>query len=393
MAVCAAVAWFGVFTFVNQWITVGLGHPTRTWTTVSLYFVAGTVFWQVLSTEISLRLGRRTVLLVAMGVTSTTFLAMPWLTHLPLLKCVLFGLGMMQAFFISAWFPMVVGLGGGKPGRAIAAFQLLNNLATVAMLVVGGQLLQRLGFRVGFLTLGSACLVSTLGFALGTRGLGRGAAGGGATVSLFRLRGADVRRLLVGPFILVLLLGVAIEPLHFHTVNQLFPNLADQLHHLDKAQVGTIVGLGRLPALLSLLIMARVVDHVRPGLAYGAGIMVAACGVLVMGFAAGTTVLVLGYLLYYTGHGTVWGSNGAAVNACVGGRLRDVAFSLMSLTLTASAALVGVLHNALVGAGVALDTVFTICAAGGLAGGLLLIVRTLFSGRAQSILRNGNDSG
>jgi len=193
-----------------------------------------------------------------------------------------------------------------------------------------------------------------------------------------------------GPFLILMVLAVLVEPFNFHTVNQLFPNLARSVHGLSEQTISQIVAFGRLPALATLAGIALVIDRVNVVRAYGGAIVAVAVVIVGMSAVPNAGALTGTYLLYYLAHGAVWGTNAAAVNATVRPRLRDSAFAITAIVMMFGQFLAGAMHNRLLAAGCSLPTVFAISAmiAGG--GAALLIAYTF---TAHGCPRSGEPNG
>jgi len=368
-------SWFGVFTFVNAYVARDLGRSNEAWTQLTLCFMGGVVFWQILVTEISARIGRRTTIMFAMGVTALLYVAVGFVTSQAALGALLAIAGIMPAVAVVVWLPMAAEAGGDRPGRALALSQVISHGLGALALVAGGYLLSIGGFRTMFLVVGAACLASMVAFYVIT--LPPRNHSPGHIVSLFSLTRSDVAGLARGMFPWVLLLGVCIEPFNFHTANQLFPNLARDIHGLSEQKISAVVGLMRLPGLLSLFLLAHWIDRLIPSACYGVGLISAGLALRFMGGAGAEHSLILGYGLFYLGHGMVWGSNTASVNACGRPHLRDSAFAIMSVSMVTCVFGVGLVHNRLLDRGYSLPAVFRTCGAIAAVGGVMLILRSL----------------
>lgn len=369
------MSWFGVFTFVNAYVIKGLHFSNKDWATVTLWFAGGMVFWQILCTEISSRLGRRSTIFLAMLTSALFFIFAGHVENLTFLGILLFFLGFTPAVFSAVWLPMVAETGGYRPGRALGTAQWILNGMTVLTLMTGGRFVSNGNFRGVFMICGAVCCFCGLFFYMLTSFLRE--AERGHIVSLLRIRKEDVVGLVRGPLLWVLLLGSCVEPFNYHTANQLFPNLARDIHGVSEQMISFIVALGRLPALLSLFIIANFVDRSSPSRCYGIGIIWAASGIVFMGLAANILQVIAGYVMFYLGHGIVWGTNTVSVNACVETRFRDSSFAIMSIFMTVSAFAVGAFHRWMLGNGLPLSSVFVICGIVAAVGGISLIIKSL----------------
>jgi len=204
-----------------------------------------------------------------------------------------------------------------------------------------------------------------------------------------KLQWHDVRELVYSAFPVVLLLGICAAPFAFHTSNQLFPNLARDIHHLREDSIARLVAMGRLPAMLTLVLMSPIIDRLNLVRFYG--VFLFTDGLLIAAIALSHSTLVAGgaYLVFYLSHGLVWAFALPAINVCVRPRLRDSAFALTAMFEIVGVFLAGVLHNRLIEAGFSLPYVFVVCGVVVGASGLLLLGYS-FSGHAR---RNGPANG
>jgi MFS family permease len=172
-----------------------------------------------------------------------------------------------------------------------------------------------------------------------------------------------------------------LEPFNYLTVNQLFPNLARDAHGLLDRDISTLVAVARLPALLSLFVVATVIDRLNAFRVYGAGIAVVGLCVVALGQAAGLSALVVAYFVYYLIQGTVWGSNPAAVNGSVEPNLRDSAFALTSIVMSVALFGAGFVHNRLLGAGLSIQQVFSTVGFIPVVAGVVLVIFSFIRSR------------
>lgn len=359
VSLAGAMAWFGVFTFVNAYLVQGLQQTNAEWTVATLWFMGGTLFWQFLCTEISAKLGRREALTLSLSISVLAFLGIALTTSLTVIHLLLALIGIVTAMNSIVWQPMVAAIGGERPGQALAIGQFVAVVVGASGLIAGGQIIDRFGYRGTFLIVAAVCALCTVAFWFLSKSFARQVAG--EVVSLRHIHVSDLRRLAVGPFLIIVLLGPFMEPYNYHTINQLFPNLARDLHHLHTAQYSTIVALGRLPSLLSLALLAHFIDRLKARRVYGICLAAAGCCVAIIGQVGGTLPLVLGYFGFYLCHGMVWGSNSAAINASLEPRLRDSGFALMSIVAYLAIFITGFIHNRLLSAGFSLPQVFLTC--------------------------------
>lgn len=374
IAVTWTLAWFGVFCFVNAYVEKGLGQDEVVWTRLTLWFIGGVVAWGATVAELSAKIGRRRTLIGAMGLSAALYGIIPFVAAVWVLGPLLALLGVMHGVYFGVWFPFVASAGRAAPGRAIAGTQLVFNACSLLAILVAAPIMEREAYRTLFLACGGIMALCTVLFAVFSAKLDQG---NGRVTSIWRLRRNEVRQLLHGPFLWIALGGLLLEPFGFHTVNQLFPPLARNLHGMGEGAITVAVSATRLPALLVLLGLARWIDRHNACRCYGVGLLLGGAGTLAMGLVpAGHGLPLLTFLaLYYAGQGTVWGSNSTAVNRLVPTDLRDAAFACMGLILMVSLLTVGVVHNRLVEAGFTLANVFVISGLFVVVAGLTLIFR------------------
>jgi len=381
VGVVYALSWFGIFTFVNGYLINGLHYTNRDWTAVTLWYTGSMVVWPFLCNEVSSWLGRRRTVICALLLAGVLFFGFSVFQQ-RILICALLALMALAVMVISSVFlPMVAEAGGEKPGRALATFNLVNNLVSASALIGGGYLAAHLGYKQAFFYCALACCASAVLFFLLTRHFG--GARPAKVVTVRNLSRADILALLTGPYLIVVLCGLSMEAFNYHTVNQLWPNLARDQFHLHETTISNMVALARLPALLTLSIVAQLIDRVNPIRFYGFSFLYVACCVFILGLAPGPFALQAAYVAYFLGMGGVWGSNSPAVNASVPPRLRDSAFALMMVPAQLAVFLVGIIHNRMLNAGLSLPEVFRWCGfIAALGGGLVLIVYS-FTRRGQ----------
>jgi MFS family permease len=374
IAVTWTLAWFGVFCFVNAYVERALGLSPVIWTRLTLCFIGGVVTWGATAAELSARIGRRRTLVGAMGLSSVLFGAIPFVTNVWVLGPLMALLGVMHGVFFGVWFPFVAAAGRATPGKAIAGTQFVFNTCSLLAILVAAPVMQMGAYRTLFLVFGAVMVLCTFLFAWLSAKLDEG---NGKVTSIWRLRRGDMQHLFHGPFIWVALAGLLLEPFGFHTVNQLFPSLARNVHGMGEGAITVAVSVTRLPALLVLLGLMHLIDRLNACRCYGVGLLIGGAGTLAMGLVpAEQSLPLLSFLsIYYLGQGIVWGSNSTAVNRMVPTDLRDAAFACMGLILMLSLLTVGLVHNRLVEAGFTLANVFVISGLLVVVAGLTLIVR------------------
>ena len=129
-------------------------------------------------------------------------------------------------------------------------------------------------------------------------------------LGLHQLTRSDLAGLMHTPFLMAVVVGLAMEPFYFTLVNQYVPNLAREAHGFTETSIATLVALGRLPSLLTLWFVARWIDRGgNPFRYYGTGMLVSATLTLLVAWAPSGALFVLGFLLYWASQGVVWGAN------------------------------------------------------------------------------------
>lgn len=307
-----------------------------------------------------------------MFITGCVYFSIPFIRSPALLGPLLALIGMLHAMYFTVWFPFVASVGHAAPGQALAGTQLLFNISSLLVIFAGAPFLKENEFGKLLFACGFCIVVSAVSFFLLSAKLSEGTV---RVVSIWRLKRSDFRALLRAPFLWLLFAGALFEPFGFHTANQLFPNLARECHAVHENSIAIIVSFSRIPALFLLLLLARYIDRLNAHRVYGCGLFLGGAGVLCLGSAPNTIILIAAFTLYYIGQGIVWGSNSTAVNRAVSQQYKDAAFACMGLVLTTAILLVGLVHHLLVAAGVSLPRVFLICGTFGILSGTTLILR------------------
>ncbi len=372
--VVGVLSWFGVYTFVNAYVVRGLGHSDVTWTGLTLAYAAGLIFWLIMCSQLSARFGRIVTIRLGLFVGAICFAAMAMVQHVALLAVLLFMTALATAMLDGAWFPMVAEAGGAKPGRAIATNMIIMNVVTAVLLVALGPLVDAARYELTFLLMAGLCAAAAIAFIPISRHLH--ATQADPVLAVLHLSRADIGTLARGPFLVLIVVAILVEPFNFHTVNQLLPNLARNVHDLREQSISQIVGLGRLPALLSLTLVAMVIDRSNVRRVYGALLVTVALVIVAMGRAESHATLTACYLTYFFFHGAVWATTGTAINSTVTARHRDAAFAITGIVMMVGQFLAGLLHNRLLAAGFDLPQVFTISPAVTAIGGLCIFIYT-----------------
>lgn len=367
------LAWFGVFTFVNNYLKHNLGYSPEDWTAVTLWYTGSMVVWPFLCNEVSSWLGRRLTITLAMVLAGLLFYGFS-IFHQRFAICIFLSLTALSVTVVSTVFlPMVAEAGGDKPGRALVTFNFVNNLIGAAALIGGSVLATRFGYERSFFIFAFGCGISAVFFHLITANLGNTRPA--KIVSVRNLSRADILSLVTGSYLVLVLCGLSMEAFNYHTVNQLWPNLAREQFHMSDRTITTIVALGRLPALLTLTLLGQFVDRINIVRFYGFSFLFVAICVFTLGTVHTDATLQMVYVAYFLGMGCIWGSNSPAVNASVAPRLRDSAFAVMMVPSLLAVFLVGIIHNRLLAAHFTLPQVFHVCGLIGITcGGLVLIV-------------------
>jgi MFS family permease len=353
------MSWFGTYTFVNAYVIRGLGRSNEEWTAATLWYSGGMIFWYLICTDVSARLGRRNTVTLGLASTAAGYIMLAGSHHLYAVYAILALLGLTTVANAVAWTPLVAEGGGARPGRVLALTALVGTGVGSLCLLGGGLLISGENYPMTFLVIGVTCAVGTAVFHVITRPLE--AVAFSSVVSLRKLSKQDLSALFRGPFLVVALAGVCMDPFSFHTVNQLFPNLARDRFGFGEGSIGVLVALGRIPALISLYLVSSVVDRLNIVRLYAWGL---ACDGLVTAaivLVHGQPLLIGAYLGFYLVHGVVWGTVVAAINACLPGHLRDSGFAISWMLEILAVFLVGVFHNRLLGSGVSLPALFGCC--------------------------------
>jgi MFS family permease len=361
VAFVGTMSWFGTYTFVNAYVIRGLGGSNQDWTLATLWYPAGMVFWYLVCTEISSRIGRRWTTTLGLAATTFGYAALALGPPVHAIPPILAVMGLTTVGNAVAWTPMIAEAGKARPGQALALSAFVGTAVSVLALLGGGGLIAGGHFARTFAVISGLCAVSLVAFHVISGPL-EGEARSQVT-SLWRISRADLGLLARGPFLVLLLLGVCMDPFSFHTMNQLAPNLARDLHGFAEGPIGLLVALGRIPALLSLYGVSRVIDRLNVMRCYAIGLLLDGVATVAVGAAQGRWALAGAYLVFYLVHGLVWGTNVAAINKCLPPRLRDSGFAISWLLEILAVFLVGVVHNRLLSSGASLVAVFGICGA------------------------------
>ncbi len=367
-----AIAWYGTYTFVNGYIVKGLGYSNETWTAASLWFSAGMIFWPIVCTEISAKIGRRWTVTLSLLIASFFFLAISFTQNMIVIRFLLALMGFTVAANNVAWLPMVAQVSRKFPGRAFGINQITSALVGIGSMIAAGYVIDRLSYRTGFILFGLTCGICTLIFHVISRPLERRQQTKVLPFRKFSRR--DLADLGTWPFLILLIAGSGLGVFNYHTINQLFPNLARDFYHLSEKGVGLIVALGRIPTLVILFILVRTIDRLNILRLYGVLMLLAGAMVFLIGRAGGMELGVGLYFAFYLFHGGIWGTEAPAYNASVEPRLRDSAFALMNVVATVALFGAGLVHNRMLALDCSLPVVFSLCGLIGVFGGSVIAV-------------------
>jgi MFS family permease len=364
--------WFGLYTFVNGYLIRDLHKSNEQWTAATLFFTGGMLAMPSVIIEISSRIGRRRAVVLGMLLGAIFYALLGFTTSFP----VILGLMAMASFgpvtSDVALFPLIGDVCGEYAGKAFASVMFLSVVVASICLLAGGFLIEALNFRQSFYVFAGVCAICAWAFAHFSRGMHERRET--KVARLTQLSRADVSALLHGPFLAILLFGVFSAPFYWHTANQLYPNLGRDVFRLPEHFIGVIVALGRLPAMLVLLILARRIDRLNALTILGLGIGLSGLFIGAIGLSRELWMYLALYAMYFTAHAMNWGSMSAGINSNVPSRLRDTAFALMSMVSTSAAVLVGFIHNRLLAHGIGLGSVFVVCGSVGFFSGTVLTV-------------------
>ena len=373
VAVVSSLSWFGVFTFVNGYLIRGLGCSNADWTVSMLCLSGGMLFWYPAFTEVSSRAGRRSAVMLGLACATLSFTGIALSRHAIFVNLSLLMMGPAIAAYVVAWCPFVAEYGRERPGQAIARANLVFNLVGAASIIGGAGIARIQDYRLMFLIFAAVCGLCCVVFHILSRGM-EDTAKGPAPVSIRMLSRHDVAGLIGGPFLVVMLLGICAAPFAFQTSNQLFPNLARDVHGLSESRIAILVGAGRLPTLISLFALSHIIDRLNTVRWYGAGLLLDGLAIIAIVLAPTAGSAVAAYLTFYLLHGIVWATALPAIDACVPPRLRDAAFALLGMAEIGAVFLVGVAHNRLIVMGKTLGFVFVFCGGLTAAAGFALFV-------------------
>jgi MFS family permease len=365
-------AWFGTFTFVNGYIVKELGFSNQQWTTVSLCFSGGIVFWSIFALEIATWIGRRNTLTIGFVLTGIIYFLLGGLRNLYVIGLLLWLMGYIPAVYNGCWLAIAASVNNSKSSRMLVINQLVLILTGILALICSGYIITLIGFQKTFLLFGGICLICGALFHVSVVPLAERA---NCQIKSFRqFSRHDISGLFSLPLCIILLFGFCLEPFNYHTINQLLPNLTRDYYHFSENAVGMLVALGRLPAILVLIILIYSVTVLNVLRVYGFCMMIAGVMVFLQGWIHSTHSMILLFFLFYLFHGGSWGTNTATVNQIIPQQMRDSVFSLLSIVGTLMIFLVGFFHNRLLASGFSLQDVFYYCGFFSMGGGMILFI-------------------
>ncbi|MBN2311762.1 MAG: MFS transporter, partial [Candidatus Hydrogenedentes bacterium] len=300
VAVVSALTWFGVFVFVNAYLIRGLGWTNAAYTVAILTMSVAMFFWYPFCTELSARLGRRWTVALTSTASGLAYAILPFSDRFWPIQTAMALLGAGTAGYLVGWTPFVAEAGGDRPGRAMVLATLVLNLVGMVSLIAGGLFMDTVNYRAAFLTLSAVCIACAVAFLAVSRRFeaviqAENAASGlpqtplGA-VSIRGLQRQDVAELVRGPFLLVVLLGICAAPFAYQSSNALFPNLSRDVHGMDERTIAILVGMGRVPSGIALLLALQFIDRIRAVRLYAVGLVLDGLAILCIAHApsAGT---------------------------------------------------------------------------------------------------------
>ncbi|MCE9589507.1 MAG: MFS transporter [Planctomycetes bacterium] len=380
----AMIAWFGVYTLVNAYVTRGLHGSDDRWATLSLCLSVGMVVSLLVCTEIILLLGKRNTVTLSIVLAAAAFVAIAFTENFVVIGGALAVMGFTQAALATAYLSLLTHAAGDRPGRALGIYQWTVTVVTILILPPCGYLAEQGWYRMMFLLIAVVCAGCAAAFHFTAKSMGHQET---EVVSIWRLSRRDLSELLHGPYVRVLLLGICGEPWYYHMVNQLFRNHAHDAFGLGEDTISQVVALGRIPSLISLFVVAHFIDRLNITRFYGIALAVSAVAAALITAMPASGLMIGAYFLYYAVHGTVWGSNSAAVNAQIAPRLRESAFTLMSLAQSGAMIVVGVTQQRMLAYGMTFPSIYAVCAAVAVLCGVALAVTS--RRRAEPVLAVG----
>jgi MFS family permease len=359
VAIAVTMSWYGMYTFVNAFVIRGLGRSNQEWTSATLWASGGMIFWYLASTEISSRLGRRLTVTFGLAATAAAYAIMAFWRDMLAVDLMLALMGYTTVANAAVWTSLVADANPDRPGRALALNVLVNTAVAFISLLIGGQLIAEGNYPRTFLVIAAACGASAIAFHILASPLEK--VERTKVVRMLDVSRTDMAAIARGPFLIIIFLGVCMDPFSFHTMNQLLPNLARDMHGFTEAQTSMLVAIARVPAIVALFAVSRMIDRANIIRWYAIGLALDGVITILIGFASGKATLAMGYLAYYAAHGLVWGTSIPAVNLCLPERVRDSGFAATWLMEILAVFGVGVIQNRMLGAGAGLGATFAAC--------------------------------
>ena len=166
-----ATGWsvFGLrMALVPLFVAEVLGHNARMAGVALAVFAAGNVSAVIPSGYLSDRVGRRTLLIVGLAVSGTATAIVGWASSFPLFLAGAYVAGAAAGMFTSPQQAAVADIIGSKAraGTALAAFQMMADLGSIAGSFGVGEIAQHFSFGAAFLISGGILLAAAAGWVL-----------------------------------------------------------------------------------------------------------------------------------------------------------------------------------------------------------------------------------
>lgn len=371
------LCWFGAMTFVNLFITRGLGEPDKTWTTLSLPMIAACAAGGMFTSFLVPAIGGRPTMIMACLVGSAAYLLFAFTRNLVAIAIGLALCGWVAGTTMTTFYSLMLSA-VRLPGVAVSLANVVLGLIAWALLIACGEWIALFGYRPTFLMCAGLMAVSGAAF-LGLTHSVRNRFTLVPEQQIFALSRKEWKSLLTGPVLLLLLLGSFGEPLLYHTCNQLTANLFHTVYGKAEDYIGQVTGFSRLFTVVGGLTIGLAFEWLTPHRRWGLGVlMVGGCviGMGMSGSPVGAICFLMAYQLIYV---LIWCSNNVAIVEALGPTRRTIAISLLTTVMSAATVLVGALHRLLLGIwsaepAAALIRVFVICGILGATCGLVIML-------------------
>ena len=364
----------GAATFVNLYVTRGLGYPVVTWASLSLAFTLANVAGSLLTGVVVSRFGSRRTLVICLLAASAGYGVFAVAKRLLLIELGLVLCGCAIGMADTAHISMLLCAVPEAQGRAIAARTVIGGLIGMPLLVLWGRSFDRIGYGWTFIIGAVLLLASAPAFWALT-----------STVServevtseqgFLQMARADWRGFLSPHLLIILVFGALMEPWMARTRIQLSANLFSTAYGMDERVIGQIVGLSGLVMVVGCLTLGMLFQRTTPHRRWGLAMMLAG------GCLAGMGLVSRGYLAagLLTIHQLVYTvamcSAGVAIADAGAPNHRVLALSVGSAVYFAGMLSAGLAHRLMLGAGITVSQVFIICGGVGMLGGLPLALR------------------